>query len=125
MILDDKKFRVKWNQVDVDVNSIDRRQVNRGRKCENFSKVELLKIVWEEKIYPPKFKTFSFPKNEQEMRNSIVGIFSNEFTKNFSNDKLKFMYLWNQQADIGRLICEMLKEKLESEGKIYIPYNLY
>lgn len=125
IILQDKKFRVRYNPSSGGVNDvIDKRQQKKGIECRSLQKYELINIAWEEQIYPP-VTTIHIPKNEQDMRDSLEGTFGKDFIKGLTGAKLQSMYMWNHQSDIVRVMCELLREKLEQTDRIYAPYMLY
>lgn len=127
-ILQDKKFRVNYNPPNANSNAIvDKRQLKKGMECKSLEKYKLINIAWEEQIYPPisTTTTIHIPKNEQDMRDSLEGTFGRDFIKDLTGAKLQLMYLWNHQPDIVRVMCELLREKLEQTDRIYSPYMLY
>lgn len=125
MIEQDGKFRIRYNPQTGGAGMVqDRRTINRGMDCKSLSRTQIMQVALEEDIAPPR-SSVTVPKDEKDMRESLEGTFSKEFISSLKGQKLKNMYLWNLQSDIVKIMCGLLREKLESSGRIYVPYNLY
>ena len=113
LILADNHFRiVDQTSEDVERSAKDRRKVNRGRICNSWNKLALIELLWKLEFNP-------FNIDVDLSREELIAFLSNvSDVENFSDEKLEFFYTWESSGSSKNLICSMLKEFLEQEGKL-------
>lgn len=116
----DRNFRIRDKTTEhSELSGTDSRSINRGRTCTNWSKPNLINMVWKLKIMP-------FKLREQESREELVNYLNiavkgqTQDIESFSMDKLRFFYTWYRTDMSIDQICELLKNELLKVDKVLI-----
>lgn len=117
----DRKFRIRDKTTEATQAAItDRRKVNRGRVCEIWNKPGLIDILWKLKIMPFKTKV-------TESREELIGYLEragvqgeDRVLNQFSDDKLRFFFIWYRTGMNRSQICARLQEELQKMGRLLV-----
>lgn len=116
-ILEDRIFRIRDKTTESKTTNMDKRHVNRGRTCSSWNKTELIEILWKLNVMP--FKT-----QHEKTRGELLSYLEKANVKmdinQFSDDKLKFFYIWLVNGLNRDKICEQLQKALSDMGRLLV-----
>jgi hypothetical protein len=91
---------------------IDRRRIPRGRICSSIARSKLYDLLYYLGIPSPKIK--GEVPSLQEMQN-----LSQDDIENPTNDKIQYVYAWNQSNSTKKEMCDILYEHLLANGLMH------
>jgi hypothetical protein len=117
----DRKFRIRDKTTEAtEAATTDQRKVNRGRVCEIWNKPSLVDLLWKLKVMP--FKT-----QVTESREELIGYLEragvqakDRIVAEFSDDKLRFFYIWYRTGMNRTQICNILQQEMQKMGRLLV-----
>lgn len=120
-ILDpDKKFRIRDKTTEATEAETDKRSVNRGRECKIWNKPALIEIMWKLQVMP-------FNVQVNETRDYLISYLERagvqakgRIVNQFTDDKLRFFYVWYSSGMTRDQICNILQQHLQKMGRLLV-----
>lgn len=112
LILGDEKFRIVDKSTEDPTKAKDQRTANRGRVCTSWKHLDLVNLLWKIGFNP-------FDIEVEFNRNQLIAYLKQQQipdVEEFTDEKLKFFYVWYTSAANKNRICQLLQEYFEENG---------
>lgn len=106
----------EWETPDVEA---DKRDINDGKNCNNWDKVELVDVMYRLGMQPINEVPANITREKM-----LTEMLEKSFTKldppsKYTNEKLRYFYSWIHSQTSRNTMCVLIKEHFQRTGKLY------